>query len=99
MEATQGQTGTPRVAEQPAQASEKQEGYRGYMKTLTNLQKTLLRIFRHIGMPSVDAGAVSLVLTKRDLEQEMLDWLMENPLSTPQDVLDQLCLMIRAQKT
>jgi hypothetical protein len=49
-------------------------------------------------MPADDSGAVSLILTKRDLEQEMLDWLMENPLSEPQDVLDQLSLMLRTQR-
>ena len=65
------------------------------MKSLTDLQKTLLLIFRHIGMPADDSGAVSLILTKHNLEQEMLDWLMANPLSGPQDVLNRLSLMLR----
>jgi hypothetical protein len=68
------------------------------MSNLTDLQKTLLLIFRHIGMPADEAGAVSLFLTKCNLEQEMLDWLMEHPLSTPQDVLDSLSRMLKARR-
>lgn len=68
------------------------------MKSLTDLQKTLLLIFRHIGMPADDSGAVSLILTKHNLEQEMLDWLMANPLSGPQDVLNRLSLMLRSPR-
>lgn len=68
------------------------------MTNLTDLQKTLLLIFRHIGMPADESGAVSLILTKRNLEQEMLDWLTEHPLSTPQDVLDHLGQMFRVRR-
>ena len=68
------------------------------MTSLTDLQKTLLLIFRHIGMPAEEAGAVSLILTKCNLEQEMLDWLMEHPLSTPQDVLDHLGQLFRVRR-
>ena len=68
------------------------------MEDLTELQKTLLLIFRHIGMPANDAAWVSLILEIENLEQEMLDWLMENPLSTPQDVLNRLSYMFRRHK-
>lgn len=68
------------------------------MSDLTDLEKTLLLIFRHIGMPADEAGTLSLILTECNLEQKMLDWMMENPLSTPQEVLDQLSRMLQKRK-
>ena len=68
------------------------------MKNISEDQQTLMLIFRHVGMPTKEGAAAMVLISKHNLEREMVDWLIKNPKASADAILTALLLKIKKIK-
>ena len=63
---------------------------------LTQLQKDLLICLKHVGMEEEEVLGIMLALKENETkQQQMIDWIIDNPKANNSEVIGQLMIMIR----
>lgn len=65
------------------------------MMHLSEDQRTLLLIFRHVRMPTKEAAAAMTLIEKYGLEREMVEWLLQNAKANSNQILTALLLIVK----